>query len=303
MNTLKTKTLSWHHIKNPKKADIEWLKNHYNFHEIVLSELTRSTMRPKVESYDHYLYMVLHFPIFEESERKTYQREIDFLITKKDVITVSYDGIPPLDSFFKTCVDDLSCEELYASKTSAHLLFFIIQNLFEFSLRQLDHVQENINKIEDKIFSGSERNVVEELSIIRRDIIDFRRAIKPEHITLESLKEHGTTLFGKSLEPFFSGLIGEYMKVWNLLENNKEALDALYDNNTSLLNIRQNDIMKLFTILAFVTFPLSLFVSILGIDSPHNPIRGTTNDFWLIMGFVVVSITTMLAIFKRKKWL
>lgn len=303
MNSLKTKTLNWHNIKVPKKADIEWLKNHYNFHELVLSELTRPTMRPKVESYDHYLYMVLHFPIFEESERKTYQREIDFLITKKDLVTVTYDDIPPLDDFFKTCANNVSSEELYASKTPAHLLFYAIKNLFEFSLRQLDHVQENINIIEDKIFSGFEKNVVEELSIIRRDIIDFRRAIKPEHITLESLKEHGTGLFGKQLEPYFYGLIGEYMKVWNLLENNKEALDALYDNNTTLLDIKQNEIMKLFTILAFVTFPLSLFVSILGIDSPHNPVRGTANDFWLIMGFVVVSIATMLAIFKSKKWL
>src|SRR3989344_197238 len=303
MQTLKTKTLSWHHMDKPGKTDIDWLKKNYNFHEVVLAELTRPTVRPKVESYDHYLYMVLHFPIFDEKGRKTHQREIDFLITKKELFTVTYDPVLPLESFFKTCLAEKTCEELYASKTTGHLLFYILKELFEFSLRQLDHIQENINVIEEKIFSGFERDVVEELSIIRRDIIDFRRAVKPEHITLDSLKEHGLKLFGKGLEPYFTGLIGEYMKVWNLLENNKETLDALYDNNTTLLEVKQNEIMKLFTILAFVTFPLSLLVGILGINTPHNPILGKVNDFWVIVGIVAASIITMLIVFKKKNWI
>lgn len=304
MQTLKTKTLSWHHFNRPDKKDIDWIRKNYNFHQIVVDELTRPTARPKAESYDHYIYMVLHFPIFEEKERKTHQREIDFLITKNELITVSYEDIPPLNVFFKTCLSEKTCEEMYASKTPAHLLFYVLKELFEFSLRELDHIQENVNIIEERIFSGFERDVIEELSIIRRDIIDFRRAVKPQHITLDSLKDHGIKLFGKNLEPYFAGLVGEYQKVWNLLENNKEALDALYDNNTTLLNVKQNEIMKIFTILAFVTFPLSLLVSILQINTENNPILGRSPyDFWIIVGVVIVVTALMILVFKRKKWI
>src|SRR3989344_1386440 len=303
MKTFKTKTLSWHHLHKPSSEDIAWLRKNHRFHELVLGELVRPTARPRAERYDHYIYMVLHFPIFEEGKRKTHQREIDFLITKNELITVTYDPIPHFDRYFKTCSTEKSCEDLNTSKTPAHLLFYIIKEMFDFSLRQLDHVQENITIIEEKIFSGFEREVVEELSIIRRDIIDFRRAIKPQHITLESLKEIGPSIFGKETEPYFSGLVGEYSKVWNLLENNKEALDALYDNNTTLLNIKQNEIMKIFAILAFFTFPLQLLVSILQIDSPSNPVLRSSNDFLVIVATVVIGILLMFLIFKRKKWL
>lgn len=303
METLKTKKLTWYHAQHPTPHDIEWVSNNFNFHDLVVQELTRPTARPKAEAYDHYIYMVLHFPIFEEKEKVTHQREIDFLLTKNELLTFTYESIPPLENFLKTCLNGKDCEELYGSKTPAHLLFYILKELFDFSLRQLDHVQENITRIEDKIFSGLERDVVEDISIAQRDIINFRRALKPQHITLESLRQHGNELFGKSLEPYFESIIGEYTKVWSLLENNKEALDALNENNTTLLNIKQNEIMKLFTILAFVTFPLSLLVSILGINTQNNPIRNTGYDFWIIVGIVFAAIIGMLFVFRKKNWL
>ncbi|OHA08824.1 MAG: hypothetical protein A3B37_00540 [Candidatus Sungbacteria bacterium RIFCSPLOWO2_01_FULL_59_16] len=303
MQTLKTKTLVWHHLQKPSRADLKWLEHHFRFHGIVLDELTHPTARPRVDNFDGYLYMVLHFPIFDERERKTHPREVDFILTKKELITVAYEPIPPLEDFFKKCSVEKSCEDLYASRTPAHLLYHIVKELYAFALRELDHIQENINRIEEEIFSGREREVVEELSIVRRDIIDFRRAIKPQLMTLESLAEQGAEMFGPALKPFFTSLAGEFTKVWDLLENNKEALDALYDNNATLLGIKQNDTMRIFTIMAFTTFPLMLFTALFSMDTVHTPIIGRQNDFWIIVGIMVAATAAMFAFFKRKKWL
>lgn len=303
MQTLKTKALEWHHLFRPSPADLRWLKKHFDFHGLVFDELTRPTVRPRVDNFDGYLYMVLHFPIFEERARKTHPREIDFIITKKELITVSYESIPPLEEFFKTCQAERSLQELYLAKTPAHLLYYIVKHLYAFALRELDHIQENVNRIEDEIFSGREREVVEELSIIRRDIIDFRRAIKPQLMTLESLVEQGATLFGPSLNPFFSGLVGEFSKIWELLENNKEALEALYDNNATVLSVKQNDIMKVLTIMAFTTFPLVLFAQLFSMATVSTPIVGSRYDFWIIVAFMLVAAIGMFSFFKRKKWL
>ena len=303
MKTLTTKTLVWHHFFMPSAADMKWLGKTFNFHGLVLDELSRSTARPRVDNFGQYLYLVLHFPIFEARERKTHPREVDFILTKKELISVAYEPVPPLEDFFKKCSAEKSCEELFASRTPAHLFFHIVQNLYSFALRELDHIQSNINRIEDEIFSGREREVVEELSVVRRDIIDFRRAIKPQLMTLESLAEHGTALFGPGLKPFFVSLIGEFTKVWDLLENNKEALDALYDNNATLLSVKQNDVMKILTIMAFTTFPLVLFAQLFGMNTMATPIVGSPNDFWIIVGIMVAATVGMFAFFKRKKWL
>ena len=303
VQTLKTKTLAWYHFFKPSPADLRWLEGHFDFHPLVMAELARPTMRPTVDNFDGYLYLVLHFPIFETQERKTHPREVDFIITKKELISVAYEPVPPLEDFFKKCSTEKSCEDLFASKTPAHLFYHIVHGLYAVALRELDHIQENINRIEEEIFSGREREVVEELSIVRRDIIDFRRAIKPQLMTLESLLEHGVVMFGPALKPFFLGLVGEFTKVWDLLENNKEALDALYDNNATLLSVKQNDVMKVLTIMAFTTFPLVLFAQLFGMNTLATPIVGSPNDFWIIVGIMVAATLGMFMFFKSKKWL
>lgn len=303
METLKTKSLVWHHMRRPAQTDLAWLKEEFGIHPLVLDQLGGPTMRPKVDDYDGLLYLVLHFPIFHVSERKTYPREVDFILTKKYLITVTYEPIPPLEDFFRACMTEKPSEDLYASKTPAHLLYYVVRELYAFALRELDHIQEHIDRIEDKVFLDGERGVIEEISIVRRDIIDFRRALKPQQATLESLAEQGVALHGPAVKHFLEGLVGEYMKVWNLIENNKEALDALYDNNVTVLSIKQNEAMRIVAIVAFMTFPLMLFATLFGMRTIATPIIGSRYDFWIIVGVMILALAAMLWFFRRKKWL
>ncbi len=305
MQTMKTKALEWHHLMRPSPADLKWLKAHFHLHSLVMEELGHITVRPRVDRYDSYIYVVLHFPIFNEREKKTYAREVDFILTKKEFITVTYDPVGPLDDFFKRCSQERSSAEAYASKTSAHLFFHAMKDLYNFALRELDHIQENVNRLEERVFSTEheEETLIEDLSFVRRDVIDFRRSLKPQQVALEALVVQGTALYGASFRPFFEELIGEYQKVWNLVENNKEAIDALYDNNVTVLNIKQNESMRILSIMAFVTFPLVLFAQLFSMATVSTPIIGYRYDFWIIVAIMLLAATGMFMVFKRKRWL
>mgnify|MGYP001606301137 CR=1 FL=1 len=305
MQTLKTKTLEWHHFIKPSANDLKWLQTHIQLHSLVGDELTRVTLRPRVDRYDDYLYVVLHFPIFNEREKKTYAREVDFILTKGELITVTHDSVQPLEEFFKRCMNERSSAEAFASRSPAHLFFYILKELYTFALRELDHIQEHINKIEERVFASEqeEEAVIEDLSFIRRDIIDFRRTLKPQQVALETLAVQGGILFGPASKPFFQELIGEYHKVWNLLENSKEATDALYENNATVLSIKQNESMRILSIMAFVTFPLVLFAQLFSMATVSTPIIGHRYDFWIIVAIMLLAVAGMFMIFKRKKWL
>lgn len=306
MQTLKTKTLTWHHFPKPNAKDIVWLKTNLEVNPAVLDELARPTVRPKVDVYNEHLYLVLHFPIFEDTARRTHAVEVDFVLTPKALITVSHDHIAPLEDMLKKCASDKSCEELFASRTPGHLFAAVMRKLYSFALRELDHIQENIGRIEEKVFSLSEREeekLLEELSMIRRDVIDFRRAMKPQQSVVESLLAPGTDLYGAGVRPLLEGVVGEYWKVWNLLENHSEAVDALYDNNTTILNIKQNEAMRILSIMAFVTFPLVLFAQLFSMATVATPIIGYRYDFWIIVGIMLAAAFGMFLFFKSKRWL
>jgi len=303
MNIIKTKKVSWIDIKNPSKKDLNYLKKNFKFHPVTLGELLTPTLRPKVEHYDHYLYMVVHFPAYNTRKKTTESVEIDFLITSNVLITVHYEEFSPLKEFWGKSQLDKAFREHNFRETTALLLYSILENLYNFSLRQLDHISKKINQIEEKMFKekGSE-DMVERISLARRDILDFRKTIKPQKAILDSLKIRGVVFFGKKMKPYFMDIIGDYMRVWSLLENHKETIEALRETNDSLVSNRTNRIIRLLTIFSVIVFPLTLLASIFGMNTRFLPLVGHKYDFWIIAGFMLLAMLAMLLFFKRKKW-
>ncbi len=305
MEKIQIKNLTWIDISDPDKRDIDYLKQNFNFHPLVLSELEVPTLRPKVEHYDHYLYMVLHFPIYHPKEKTSKSMEVDFLITPNILITVRYGRIQPLQEFWKKC--EAGENKPLIEESSASLLYLMLQELNNFSFRQIDHITQKIDSLEKEIFnskkSKKEEKLVEDISVIRRDVLDFRRSLKPQHSILESLKLKGVEFFGKSTEPYFIDIIGDGMRVWNLLENHKETIESLQEANNSLISNKTNRIMKVLTIFAVIVFPLTLLAALFGMNAKHLPIIGMRYDFWIITGILFAVAIFMLIIFKAKKWL
>lgn len=299
------KNLIWIDIVDPDKKDIDYLKETFNFHPVVLKELLSPTLRPRVEHYDNYLYMVLHFPIYNPEEKTTQSMEVDFLITKDTLITVRYAKIQPLQEFSYKC--RIEKDVSYFQDSPALLLHCMLEELNNFSFRQIDHITKKINDVEKKIFktkrTKEEAELVEKISLIRRDILDFRRTIEPQKIILESLKMRGTEFFGEKFEPYFTDMIGEYMQIWDLLENHKATIESLQEANDSLLSNKANMIMKILTIFAVIVFPLTLLAGIFSMNTSYLPLVGIRHDFWIILGIMLFGTAFMLFIFKLKKWL
>lgn len=305
MEKIQIQKLTWIDLVDPDKKDIDHLRKNFNFHPIVLKELLSPTLRPKVEHYDSYLFMVLHFPIYHPQEKATKSMELDFLITKNVLITIRYAKIKPLQEFWAKCQSDK--QYLYFQDSPALLLHCILGELSNFSLRQIDHITKKINDIERRMFktkkTKEETELVEKILLIRKDILDFRRTVKPQAMILKSLKARGIEFFGKKIGPYFTDIIGDYMRVWDLLENHKETIESLQEANDSWLSNRTNLVMKILTMFAVVVFPLTLLAAIWGMNTKYLPIVGMAHDFWIVLTIMAVGTLFMLVVFKAKKWL
>jgi len=304
MQKIQIKNLTWIDITDPSHSDIDYLRS-LDFHPVVLNELKYPTLRPKVEQYDNYLYMVLHFPIYHPKEKTSKSMEVDFLITKYALITVRYGKIQPLQEFWKKCENGNTEPDFYNS--SASLLYYMIQELNKFSFRQMDHITEKVEKLEKEIFGTrrpqNEEKLVQDISVVRRDVLDFRRTIKPQDTILNSLRIRGVEFFGRITEPYFNDIIGDHMRVWEQLDSHKETIESLQQANDSMVSNRTNRIMKIITLFAVIVFPLTLLAALFGMNTHFMPIVGMKHDFWIILGIMVVGTILMLILFKKKRWL
>ena len=295
--------INWIDVVNPKQADIDYLASHFKFHPLILSELIPVSSRSKVEIYDGYLFIVHYLPVYNTECQTSQPTEIDFLVTKNTVITVRYSRIEPIDQLFAKMEKDLSSQEQFMSRTTGHLLYEILEGGLNFSLRQLTHITEKIQKAEELIFKGKEKEMIKEISIIKRDILDQRQITRPQKSILESLLVKGVKFFGKDIEIYFNDLLGDYEKIWDALDNLKETAEALEATNNTLFESKMNEIMKLLTIMAFITFPLSLFSNIFSMNTRYTPLVELINGFWIIIVIMLLISFGFFIWFKIKKWL
>ena len=174
------------------------------------------------------------------------------------------------------------------------LFFVIMRKMYESVLDELSVMEDNFDRIEATIFNGKEKEMVATISHEGRTLLDFKRTLIPHEEVLGSLQEFGARQLGAEFNKDVSIVFREYHRVRGRIRDDIEALIELRETNNTLLSTKQNEIIKIFTILAFVTFPLTLIIDIIQAD---QRIMGT------ITLLVCLSVGVMLMFFKHKKWL
>ena len=305
INKIKYKDFTWINILKPTKKDIKYLDDNFHFHPLVLKELRNPSIRAHIDHWQDYLYFVYHTPEFEKQIETSQPKEIDFLITRNHLITVHYQKIEVLEKILEACRKDEESLAFYMSNGVGGMLYKILEKLIQFSLRQLTHIGEKINQVEKTIFSDSTNEIekVKKISYIKRDILNFQLISRPHQKLLQSLFLEGNKFFGRKFKIYFSGLEEDHLKVSSSLQNYRDIIESLETTNSNLIDIKINDIMKIFTILAFVTFPLTLISSIFGMNTTNTPIIGQSHDFWIIIIIMSSMAALMFIYFRYKKWI
>lgn len=294
MKKIKTKKLTWIDIKDPTVADIEQLKHEFDIHHLILDQVIPPSHRSKVEQFEDFLYLVIYFPVYNKESRQTETRELDIIIGKKLIITSHYKSIIPLKELFDQCNLYEEMQEQYMQNPSM-LIYYLIENMHQHSLPKLDNIARKIDRVEKEVFEGREKEMLNEIAIIKRDILNMSKAIKPEQGVILSLKKIYNNIY-------FQDLASSYSYIRNILENHQHMIESLEETNNTLLSHKLNEIVKILTIISFITFPLSVIAGIFGM----NVFMGFSMHrltFWIILAFMAIMSIIMTIYFKKKRWL
>lgn len=297
-------------MESPSREDVDKIKSEYGIHPIVVGELLSPSLRSKVDVYSNYLYLILHFPVYErnqpgfEDDITRMSREIDFVIGKDFLITVHYEKIDQFYDFTKLFeVSELVNHKENITADGGFVFCHIIKSLYRSIEDSLETVNQNLIDVESKIFAGQERKMVERISRANRSLLDFRWALKNHEDVLNSLETDGGDFFGQSFSSNLKSLFNEYYKIWNIIESNKETVNDLRVTNDSLLTTKTNEVMKTLTVIASLTLPLSLIVNFFGMNIEQNILPGDGRDFWIVIAIMLGALIATFGYFSHKKWL
>ena len=298
--------LRWVNIERPSQLEMAWLEEHFeSFHPLDLEDVLSRNQRPKIDEYDDYLFIVLHFPVFDRGVGRLNAGELDIFVGRDFLVTIPNQPLQPVEYLFERCRAREELREQHFSKGSGYLLYRIVDDSFDYCFPMLRKIGNKLDAVEDEIFEGRSEEIVRDISNVKQEIINFRKVIRPQRTVLRDLENSKQAFLAPTegeLEVYFDDIVDSHERIWDMLENYKEAVEALEDTNESVLSHRVNDVLRVLTAFSVIILPLTLIASLWGMNV-GVPGEGDAEDFWLILGGMVALLVGMLGYFRRRGWL
>jgi magnesium transporter len=295
--------LRWINIERPGSLDQAWLEEHFEFHALDYEDIRSRNQRPKIDEYDDYLFIVLHFPVFDKQVGRLNAAELDIFVGPDYLITLPNSALPPVEYLFERCRTSEAMREELLSKGPGYLLYKIVDSSFDYCFPMLRKIGNKLDRLEEDIFEGRSEEVVRDISNVKQEIINFRKVIRPERSVLRDLERSKQRFLAREdLDIYFDDILDAAERIWDMLENYKEVVDGLEETNESLISHRVNDILRVLTAFSVIILPLTLIASIWGMNV-GVPGQGSHTAFWVIIAAMVGMLVVMLGYFRHRKWL
>lgn len=298
---IKIGRLRWLHINQPDEKDFEEFDSKYHFHQLDIEDCRQVNQRPKIDIYDDYYFLILHFPVFDRKNQIVKPRELkvfwgeDFLITVGTTHWI-------VDKMFAEAKEQDEKGIDFEIGTSDALLYNILEKLMTESISVLRKIGLELELINRELFSGKARKTIEQLSVTRKNIIVINTMFKPQLRVFNKFESGKVEGFADNMEDYWGNILDYYNKMWDMTEDYGELIEGLSTTFDSMQTNNTNEIMKILTLISSIILPLTFLTGLYGMNV-LLPMEKNDLAFWIIIITMLVIGSGMAAYFRKRKWL
>lgn len=301
--TTKHGKVIWVDITNPTEKDVTRLHRKHEFHELDLEDCLSENQRSKIDEYDDYLFIVMHFPFYDKRKKRIVTEEVDCFIGQDYIITLHDGRLKTMDRLLQKCKKDHKVKKEFMGKGTGYFLYIMIRELFNDCFPLVDDMDRSLTALERDLFDGeTEKDMVRDILWLKKDVINFRRVISPQRAVIAQLEHKNKKFLPENLEVYFDDVVDKIEKIWSNLENLKELVETIQDTNEVLLSHQTNRVIKILTVFSVVMLPLTVITGFYGMNValPYAD-EAYASEGVLIGMFGIVLF--MLILFKVKRWI
>jgi magnesium transporter len=292
--------LTWYDIERPTETETLYLAQNFPFHPLDLDDVLSKRQRPKIDEYKDYHFMVFHFPVYNKVEKLLTPSQLSVFIGPNYLITLHGGALRPLMRLFRECEMEDDCRKEFLTHGPGYLLYRIVDRLVDYCQPIVNKILENMDRIEDEIFAKHRAGTVKEISVLRRDIITFRRTIWPMRAVVAGLEPKLKRYIDTDMNVYFGDLTDHADKIWDSLDECKEVIEALSATFDSMSYNSYNSGIRTLTIFATITLPSLIVASVYGMNIPL-PFESASHSFLIVVGITLILTLITAGILKRLK--
>ena len=302
VESIKWGKLTWVNVEKPTRREMDYLAQNYPFDSFVLEDCLSRMERPKIDEYENYLFLVLQFPVFNKQARVTTSSQVSIFIGGDYVVTVHAGDLKTVAKLFDDCQQNERAREENMSRSPGYLLYRVLDRLVDYCFPILNKIIANIEAADERLFSDNTSDTEREISLLRRDIMAYRRIIRPQPDIIKSLEEEDYPFLKEDLDVYFGDIGDHILKINESLDEYKEVVEGLNASIDSLYSRRANEVTKMLTVLGTILLPLLAVASLYGMNVPL-PFDDSSLAFLFIILITLAISGGMLAYFRIKHWI
>jgi magnesium transporter len=302
IETIKIGTLRWSHIVRPTDEDLKILKDHYHFHALDLEDCRATTpLRPKIDIYDDYYFMILHFPSYDPTNTFVDIKELKFFWGKDFLISLGKSHWIVKDLFNKEKNQTTGAHKLEVGSSDA-LLYLIVEHVMKDTIILMDKVDKAVELCGKSLFNKKAEKTIELISITRKNIIMLNTIIKPQLLLFNKLQSGSIEGFAENMEDYWGNILDDYQRIYDMVEDDAELIRGYSMTFDSLQVNKTNEVMKILTLVSSILLPLTFIASLYGMNI-KLPLQDHGYSFMIVAGSMAAIAIAMVAYFKLKRWM
>jgi len=294
-------TISWLNVTGlHDPAVVKTLGEQYGIHALILEDILHTDQRPKVEFTDTSIYIVMRMLTYDAHTHEVTSEQISLFMVGTTVITFQERGGDDFDPLRQRLEKDIGKARRSGADYLAYTLMDIIVDHY---FLVLESIGEEIESLERDVLENPDHRMVERIQRMKRELIFLRKATWPLREVISGLTRDESPLIHAGTIPYLRDVYDHIVQVIDMVETFRDMVSGLLDIYLSSVSNRMNEIMKVLTIIATIFIPLTFLVGVYGMNfkvMPELDWRWGYPLLWLVM---ITAIVSMLAFFRRKRWL
>ena len=296
-----TDSITWININGLNNInEIEKIGENYNIHPLTLEDIVNTSQRPKIDEYEHYVFVVIKMLYYDKDELVV-SEQVSFILGSNYVLSFQEaDG-----DVFDSVRDRIRTKKGRIRSLGAdYLLYALIDSVVDHYFEIIETMGNKIEEMEDHLFSGNPKEeITTQIQSLKREVLKVRRAIFPLREIINRIEKTEHKLIHKKTIHFFRDIYDHIIQVSENIDIYREMIWGLMDMYMTTISNKMNEVMKVLTIIATIFIPLTFIAGIYGMNFENIPELSYKYGYFVLWGIMIALFIGMIFYFKRKKWL
>jgi magnesium transporter len=289
----------WIGLHDPEPGDLERMQSLFGLHELAVEDAMQPHQRPKIEDYGEDVFIVLKTAHYHEDREIVHFGEIHLFAGPGYVISVRHGP----GSELATARKRLEARPDLLAQGAASAVWAVLDKVVDDYIPVADAIEDDVEEVEKDVFDDDIPAPTARIYNLKREVIEFHRAVWPLLNPLETLEQGGFERIPEELRSYFRDVADHAKRVDEQVSAQRELLTSVLQANLSLVSVNQSEVVKkisaIFGIIAVPTFIASVY----GMNFDNMPELHWHYGYAYALALMALCVVALVAFFRRIDWL